>query len=89
MITFPQLDDHIPSYGFLRLTAGPLPRGDEKDRVWVPAKVMAQNMEGPDGVAKGASDFLRLAAFHKIGTKGLVDTVLGILRFKKEAAAFT
>ncbi|MGD0887450.1 MAG: hypothetical protein ABSA46_21620 [Thermodesulfovibrionales bacterium] len=46
-------------------------------------------MEGTDGVAKGASDFLRLATFHEIGTKSLVDAMLGILRFKKEAAALT
>lgn len=46
-------------------------------------------MEGTDGVAKSAGDFLRLATFDEIGAEGLVSAMLGIPRFKEEAAIFT
>lgn len=46
-------------------------------------------MEGTDGIAKSAGDILRLEAFDEIGTEGLIGAVLGIPRFKEEAATFT
>ena len=81
-------DDHIPRRGFLGLTAWPPARRYEKDRIGVPAKMMAENMEGTDRIAKSTGDILRLAAFDKIGTEGLIGAVLGVPRFKEEAATF-
>jgi hypothetical protein len=50
---------------------------------------MAQNMEGADGITEGASDLLGRTAFYEIGSKGFVHAVLGVPRFKKEAANCT
>ena len=49
---------------------------------------MAKDLEGSDGIAKGARHLTGGQALDKEGTEGLVDTVLGGARLEEEAAAF-
>jgi hypothetical protein len=62
---------------------------DEKVWVGVPAKVMAEYMEGSHRITEGMSNLLRCAAFYEIGSKGLVHTLFGIPRLKEEATTLT
>jgi len=62
--------------------------GNKEGGIRVTAEVMAKDLEGADGIAKGASYFTGRQALDKEGAKGLIDTLFGGARLEEEAAAF-
>ena len=51
--------------------------GDEELRLRLVAEVMAQDLEGARGIAKGASDLGGGNVFDEVGAQGLVLALLG------------
>jgi hypothetical protein len=64
-------------------------RGAEKDWVGIPAEMMTQDMEGPDGVTEGTRDLFGRPVFDEVGAQGLVLPLPGRAGLKEEAADIT
>ena len=62
--------------------------GNKEGGIPVTAEVMAEDLEGADGIAKGARYLTGGQALDKESAKGLIDTLLGGARLEEEAAAF-
>ena len=62
--------------------------GNKEGGIQIPAEVMAKDLEGADGIAKGARCLTGGYALDEKGAEGFVDTLLGGARLEEEAAAF-
>jgi hypothetical protein len=62
--------------------------GNKESGIRVAAEVMAKDLEGADGIAKGAHCLAGGQALDKEGAECFVDTLLGGARLEEEAAAF-
>ncbi len=89
MVLLAQADDPIASGRFLGLELWSAARGDKKDRIQVPAEVMAEHVKGIEEVAEGAGDLLGRSTLHKISPQSLVLALFGTRGFGEKAAAFT
>jgi len=63
--------------------------GKEESGLGLAAEMMAKDVKGIEGVAKGASDFRSGATLDQIGAQGLVLAVFGQARFEEKAAELT
>jgi len=88
IVLFAQADDQVAGGRFLGLRLRSSARGDKKDRIQVPAEVMAEHVKGIEGVAEGACDLFGRPTLHKISPQGLVLALFGIIGLGEEAAAF-
>ena len=61
---------------------------NEKDWIWVAAKVVTEDVIRADGVAEVAGDLFWGPVVNKVGPKSLVDALFGTTGLEKEAAAF-
>lgn len=86
VILLPKLNDEVASRRFFRLRLGPAARGAEKDWIGIPAEMMTQDMEGPDGITEGSCDLFGWPVFDEVGAKSLVLTLPGMAGLEKEAA---
>jgi hypothetical protein len=89
VILLPKLNDEVSSRRFLRLGLGSTAWGAKKDRVGIPAEMMTQDMERPDGVTEGSCDLLGWPVFDEVGAKSLVLTLPGMAGFEEETADAT
>ena len=89
MVLFAQLDDQVASGRFLGLGLGTVARGDKEDGSGFAAEVVAQDMEGIEGVAESAGDVFGGTAFDQESAQGLVLAVFGQAGFEEEAAELT
>jgi hypothetical protein len=89
MVLLAQTDDQIVGCGLLRLTARTMVWRKEENRIGIPAEMVAENMEGSDGVAESFGDIFRSATFDEIRSECFVHAVLGVVRFEEIAAATT
>jgi hypothetical protein len=89
VVLFAQLDDEIVRGRFFGLGLGTMARGDKKDRLGLAAEVVAQDVEGIEGVAEGAGDSLGGATLDQESSQGLILAVFGEAGLKEEAAELT
>ena len=89
MVLFAELDNPIAGGRFLGLGLRTVAWGHKKDRIWLPAEVVAQDVKGIERVAEGASDVFGGPPLDQISAQGLVLAVFGQAGCEEEAAEFT
>jgi hypothetical protein len=89
MVLFAELDNQVAGGRFLGLGLRTVAWGHKKDRVRLPAEVVAQDVKGIERVAEGAGDVFGGLALDQISAQGLVLAVFGQAGFVEEAAKFT
>jgi hypothetical protein len=89
MVLFAQLDNEVVSGRFLGLDLGSVARADKEDGTGFATEVVAQNVEGTEGVPEGAGDILGGTAFDQESAQGFVLAVFGQAWLEEEAAELT
>jgi len=89
MVLFAELDNQVAGGRFLGLGLRAMAWGYKKDRVWLPAEVVAQDVKRIERVAEGAGDVFGGPPLDQISAQGLVLAVFGQAGFEEEAAEFT
>ena len=86
MIAFAQADEEVVGSGFLGLNAGSCLGQNKEYRIWMTAKLMAQNAERGGGVSELLSRLRRGQALDEIGAQGLVHALFSGTGFQKETS---
>jgi hypothetical protein len=86
MVLFTQGDDEGPGGGLFGLSAGAWAGGEEEGGLGVVAEAVAQDAEGPWGVAISAGDLLGRAALDEVSAESLVLAVFGEGGLEEEGA---
>jgi hypothetical protein len=77
MVLFAELDNQVAGSRFLGLGLRTVAWVHKKDRVRLPAEVVAQDVKGIERVAEGAGDVFGGLALDQISAQGLVLAVFG------------
>ena len=89
VVVLAQLNNQVACGRFLRLGLGSVVRGGKEDRLGLAAEVVAQDIKGVKGVAKGTSDLFGRAPFDEKSAQGFVLAMFGEARFEEEPAELT
>jgi len=88
MVLLTELHDEVVGSGLFWLGLGAVARGDEEGGRGVTAEVVAQDVQGAQGIAEGAGDFLGGAALNQESPQSVVLALLGEARFEEKPAEF-
>ena len=85
MVLLAQLDGQVASRRLLGLGLGAVSRGEKKGGLGFSAKMMTEDVEGIEGIAKSARHLLGGSAFDQVSAQGLVLAMFGQTRFQERS----
>jgi len=85
MVLLAQMDDQVASRPTSWVGSGAMSRGEEKGGLGFSAKMMTEDVEGIEGIAKSARHLLGGTALDQVSAQGLVLAMLGQARFEEKS----
>lgn len=88
VVLFPEAEDEISGGGLFWSGSGSGLGSSEKNGVGIAAEVMAEDMEGADGVTEVTGGHFGREVIDEIGAEGFIEAVFGMSRLEEEAADY-